>query len=379
MKRKLHFLFSSLLLLSVSAGAQNYTYFTEYFDDGATAITGTTASAATTPTPATIKSGTWTTYYSFRAGSGCTPQDPAVSSAKQLRLLGTGATTPSGLQSNSNGPYSYLITPTLSNGVNVVSWKNLSTSTSGATKIYTSIDNGTTWNFFQEVSTLSTSCSDYSVTINNAAVNKIKFQNESTANQELDNITITSVTALPVTFSGVKVFAKEKGVQVEWTIATESNIKAYLVERSVNGREFSSVANVASKGNSSVSIGYSFFDATPVAGTNFYRIKAIDNDGSVKYSSIVDVNISRTKSDVTVAPNPIRNNNMNVQLSDIAKGTYSLKVFNNVGQVVFTSHISTEGGSLTKSFKLPVTAKAGVYTLQVAGNDLNITKKIVIE
>jgi predicted ThiF/HesA family dinucleotide-utilizing enzyme len=190
---------------------------------------------------------------------------------------------------------------------------------------------------------------------------------------------VANAAALPVSFAGAKAYAKEKGVQVEWSIATESNISYYAVERSVNGKDFSSIGIVESKGNNSSLTSYSFFDATPIAGTNYYRIKALDKDGSFKYTAIMQVNISKGKADVIIAPNPVRNNDLNVQLSGFAKGNYTVRVLNNVGQVVFTAQVAAENGSISQTFRLPGNIRTGVYTLQVAGNDINLNKKIAIE
>jgi hypothetical protein len=375
MKRFLLFALAALFFGTTSANAQNYTYFTEYFDDGATAITGTTANAATTPTTATIKSGTWTTYYSFRAGSGCLPQDPAVTSAKQLRILGTGATTPGGLSSNPNGPNAYLITPTLPYGVNTITFKNLQTG--GSIAVYTSTTNGASWTLAQSVTTLAAGCTaDYTVTVNDAAVNKIKFQNETTSNQELDNITITSVNPiLPVTIFNAKAYTKEAGVQIDWKVGAENNVAKYIVERAINSRDFAAVASVEAKGNSS----YSAFDASPVAGVNYYRIKVLDNDGSFKYSAVLTVNITKTKAEVVVAPNPVKNGQLNLQIGGLEKGTYSLRMYNDLGQEVFVSQISTTGGSLSQLFTLPSTVKAGMYNLQLSGGEVKISKRVVVQ
>jgi hypothetical protein len=381
MKRSFTLVISCLLVATLSASAQNYTYWTEYFDDGATAITGTTANAATTPTPATIKTGEWITYYSFRAGSGCAAyNDPAVTSAKYIRILGTGATTPAGLSSNVNGPNAYIVTPTLSSGVNTVTWRNNSTSTSGAVSVYYSTNNGGNWTLAATVPTVATAnCGElYSVTINNVAVNRIKFQNETTANQEIDNVTITSVTALPVTFSSSKAYIREAAIQVEWSVSTESNVRHYSIERSANGRDFSSVGIVESKGSSNTLTSYAWSDATPFNGANYYRVKALDKDGSSKFSGIMHVNISKGKVDLIVAPNPVKNNQLNLQFSDLTKGSYTLKVFNNTGQAVFTTQLSTQGGSLSRSLSLHG-VRPGVYNLQVSGIDMLLNKKIVIE
>jgi hypothetical protein len=184
---------------------------------------------------------------------------------------------------------------------------------------------------------------------------------------------------LPVTIISAKGYVKEKGVQIDWSTATESNADAYVVERSVNGREFGVVATVTAKGNSITQTDYSWFDATPIPGVNYYRIKAMDNDGQFKYTSILKVNTLNTKTELTIAPNPVKGGQLNLQLSSLTKGNYSLKLYNNVGQMVFNSQLSTEGGSISQSFSLPSAIRPGIYNLQVTGGDVKLNKRVVVE
>ncbi len=93
-----------------------------------------------------------------------------------------------------------------------------------------------------------------------------------------------------------------------WSTATETNNKGFELERSADGRNFSSVTFVATKaenGNSTSTINYSYNDARPNAGDNYYRLKQIDRDGKFSYSNVVL--LSRKVADITLSsvyPNP---------------------------------------------------------------------------
>ena len=72
------------------------------------------------------------------------------------------------------------------------------------------------------------------------------------------------------------------------------------------------------------------------------------------------------KGSVAIYPNPVSNNKINLQMSNLEKGTYTVRVINNLGQEVMNSTISNESGNTNKT----ITAKGlttGVYTLQVTG------------
>lgn len=226
--------------------------------------------------------------------------------------------------------------------------------------------NGTAWNYYNAtVSGSGTTADPYiasatGITADFTSANPFIVANKS---------------ALPVNIFGVKAFTKETGVQVEWSVGTEYNVASYILERAINSRDFATVATVAAKGNSS----YSAYDANPVAGVNYYRLKVLDKDGSFKYSTVLAVNISKTKAEVVVAPNPVKGGQLNLQIGGLEKGVYSVRLYNDLGQEVFNSQLSTTGGSLSQSFTLPSTVKAGMYNLQLSGGDVKISKRVVVQ
>ena len=52
------------------------------------------------------------------------------------------------------------------------------------------------------------------------------------------------------------------------------------------------VASVKAAGNSNATKNYSFIDKNVTVGKYSYRLKMVDNDGTFKYSSIVEANVS---------------------------------------------------------------------------------------
>ena len=164
-------------------------------------------------------------------------------------------------------------------------------------------------------------------------------------------------------------------MKIDWNIAAEENVAEYIIERSASSNDFVSVGNV--KANNAKQ--YSYFDASPLSGNNFYRIKVLDKDGSVMYSNILKVNTVRGSAEMNVAPNPVKGNALNVQFAGIEKGTYSLRLVNNVGQQVFVKTINGETSSFTQSFSLPTTVAKGIYSLQLLSSTTKLEKKIIIE
>ncbi len=80
---------------------------------------------------------------------------------------------------------------------------------------------------------------------------------------------------LPVTLTSVKATPQNSGVNVQWTVSNEVNMKGYTVERSTDGgRTYAAIAEQTAKNASGAAAGsYSSFDALPQKGENLYRIR----------------------------------------------------------------------------------------------------------
>jgi hypothetical protein len=176
----------------------------------------------------------------------------------------------------------------------------------------------------------------------------------------------------------IKAQAKNNGVQVDWQARTETDMDHYEVEKSTDGTNFSKQNTTTAIGNSNVPVNYGWFDAAPAKGNNFYRVKAYDKGGNIKYTSIVKVNIGSAQPAIRVVPNPITSNGFGLQLTDFEKGVYTLVLYNNLGQQVYNTKLQHDGGSVLKHIELGVTLANGGYRLLLLGdNNVRLTTSII--
>lgn len=181
---------------------------------------------------------------------------------------------------------------------------------------------------------------------------------------------------LPVSFGAIKAAEKGTGVQIDWTSYSELNIANYQIERSADGIHFTSVGEVAPRNVSDAS-NYTFFDALPLSGTSFYRIRNNDIDGKSGLSNIVKINLNKNIKTISVYPNPIRGNRVSFQTSDLVKGTYSVEVINAMGARVYQQSVNHAGGAINQSLSLP-NLQSGSYTLRINGTSSSSIHKITI-
>ena len=86
--------------------------------------------------------------------------------------------------------------------------------------------------------------------------------------------------------------ASERDVYLLWKTATEVNMSRFIVQRSSDQINFELVGQIAANGNSNSEKSYTYTDKSLSSGTYYYRLKMVDNDGNVTYSSTVIVAIA---------------------------------------------------------------------------------------
>ena len=183
----------------------------------------------------------------------------------------------------------------------------------------------------------------------------------------------------PVIINEAKAYQKNNGIQVDWSTALEINMDKFFVEKSIDGTNFSTVSTLPSRSNGNGLTHYSWFDVAAVNGNNFYRIKAVEKDGTVKFSSLLRVLLGKGKTDMVIAPNPVKDRLVNIQLSMMDKWNYSLQIVSNNGQLISNKIIQHDGGNGSYNMQLPSSIKRGIYTLIIQSPTIKLIKQLIVE
>ena len=91
----------------------------------------------------------------------------------------------------------------------------------------------------------------------------------------------------------LEVKIKNNQALLTWSTANEINNKGFEVELSRDNKTFSSIGFVAAVKTSTGINNYSFTDNKLLSGSNYYRLKQVDNDGASRYSSVVKLDFSK--------------------------------------------------------------------------------------
>ena len=169
--------------------------------------------------------------------------------------------------------------------------------------------------------------------------------------------------ALPLTFTGLNAYRHNTAINIDWKTATENNMKDYTVERSTDGSNFKGIAMI--KANNLPVNNYSYTDAYPATGSNYYRILSADINGVSKYSEVLKVDIEKGFSLMKVFPNPVINKTINLQVINEPAGLYVIRLVNGFGQLMSTKQVQHPGGSSTVTITPLQNIPHGIYQLEI--------------
>ncbi len=179
-------------------------------------------------------------------------------------------------------------------------------------------------------------------------------------------------------FGNVKAYQQGTGIRIDWSNLTETDIENYQVERSADGQSFSSLSVINASFNNGGRAEYSYFDAAPLSGNNFYRIRSVEISGKTLYSTIIKVNTKGGAAGIVIYPNPVTDGQLSLQTTGLNKGQYMVRVFDVAGQQLHTQLLNLYDGSATELIQLPPTVKPGIYNLQLSGTEVRLAQSFII-
>ena len=99
----------------------------------------------------------------------------------------------------------------------------------------------------------------------------------------------------------------DEGISLHWITASERGNVRFRIERSHDGRTFRTLGYVEAEGHSLLPRHYSFTDAYPFPGHNYYRLSAENQEGQVSNSISLQLYSYNTYTPgIRVFPNPFQ-------------------------------------------------------------------------
>jgi hypothetical protein len=180
---------------------------------------------------------------------------------------------------------------------------------------------------------------------------------------ETQDYLVTITTApVPVTTLYFKGSKQTDGNLLSWKNNCNTSSLTFELQRSSNARDFAGI-NKFTVDASRCSEPFSYLDRSPVAGTNYYRLKYTEADGKVSYSTVVAIlNGSKTFELVGLLPTLVDNGTATLNVSAASRMPVGVIVRDMQGRMLQNLNIVVESGSNTIPMNFTNLA-AGSYQL----------------
>ncbi len=150
---------------------------------------------------------------------------------------------------------------------------------------------------------------------------------------QLTNGASLDCTILPVELLNFEGEAVGSEVELAWSTASESNSSHFVVERLNVDGDYAPIGTVPAIGFASSTTNYTLVDPSPLPGTNLYRLRAVDQDGSSTTSDVVAVTFRAASGVLRAFPNPTEGD-LNIDLDVVHDGSHSLRILDASGRLV---------------------------------------------
>ncbi len=199
-----------------------------------------------------------------------------------------------------------------------------------------------------------------------------------TINQVL-TISESNSMPLPVELIEFTGEAKERVNHLNWSTASETNNAFFEIQRSEDGATFNQIGIVQGNGNSNIINHYSFIDAMPLTGRNYYRLKQIDEDGNYAYSKIIVITFSQFSNLINIYPNPTNGDKFFAEFSFNTNAPISLELFDLNGKLILQNYSIQMNGQSSSTFEFSIgNMPKGIYYCRITHPTLTVTQKLVV-
>ncbi|GGE98035.1 T9SS type A sorting domain-containing protein [Hymenobacter cavernae] len=196
----------------------------------------------------------------------------------------------------------------------------------------------------------------------------------SAAQVSLDNLSSTvdgtvqsyTITAVPASSEGTLYYN-----------ASEKNSDRFVVERSLNGQQFTVIGTVAAHGSTSLAHTYSFVDKTAarLSQTIYYRLRQVDTDGTESFSLVRTVQFAATANvKLSLYPNPAVTTTT-LDLTQVPAASYSVALLDQTGRTLSTQQLAGGAIHTLDVRNLP----AGAYIMTIIGGTVHLNQRLVKE
>lgn len=188
----------------------------------------------------------------------------------------------------------------------------------------------------------------------------------------IDDITFSQCAPSLLPLTGFELKAKNDNnvVSLDWTARHENEISSFELEKSIDGRSWTTIRKVDAGASFNTLHRYSERDNL-LSETGFYRVAAISVNGKKTFSNVIKVSANATGAKLIAYPNPFENT-LNVQFtSGSDKPGSMLRIFDMSGKMVQSFTVQIKEGINSVQVNTAQVAK-GIYFTSITDREGNV-------
>ncbi len=165
-------------------------------------------------------------------------------------------------------------------------------------------------------------------------------------------------------------------VTLNWKVADNETVSHFEVEKSANGKDFTTVAVVFATDKTGTE-DYVYYETLSNNDKVMFRLRMFDKNQDIDYSKILVFQTKTEKgSNIKVFGNPV-NDKLTFSYNSASAQTTIVRVFDMAGRILMNQKVNSLEGSNMLSLPLHSTLKPGMYIVEVnTGSDRQTAKFI---
>jgi uncharacterized protein (DUF1501 family) len=202
-------------------------------------------------------------------------------------------------------------------------------------------------------------------------------ESQTILNGTFSTVDIFSSAVVPLT--GMELLARwdNEHAILDFDVLENDSYDRFIIERSVNGVDFTLVDTVVNTNGSSRQK-YSFKDNRINASVVYYRIKGISKQGEVSYSKIATLK-NGNKQEVRIYPNPVINKTISLEFFENVNEDVQITIFGAIGEKLYYNQVNPRGNKII-TFKVPNHFDVhALYILNIRYGSTVVNEKILFE
>jgi hypothetical protein len=163
--------------------------------------------------------------------------------------------------------------------------------------------------------------------------------------------------------------------ELKWTVDENEAGDRIEMERSFDGKNFTTASVIFTSAKTGRET-YSYRE-TMTQPIGYYRLKLINKNGVVTYSSVIKLSSSKDdKTPIKILSNPVASS-LTAQFTTEASALYTVRVYNMAGVQILTTSRQLQKGVNSLMIELPAAMVTGAYVVEVSNSQERAATKFL--